>query len=198
MAKNIYLILLLLSVFCSCKTKKLYNSGTVEFEKEIQQININYVQNLPLVHVTIQGKTYVFLLDTGAPTVISPKIYEELNLNPYLKGKVTDSQNTSKRQIFTILPEMLVDAVRFQDIGCIVMDFSVKELECLEINGIVGANQMSKLFWQIDYSNKKALVTRNINNFDIADFETHIHFKPRPQKTPIIRTSVSGKNRLFN
>lgn len=78
------------------------------------------------------------------------------------------------------------------------MDFSVKELECLEINGIVGANQMSKLFWQIDYSNKKALVTRNINNFDIADFETHIHFKPRPQKTPIIRTSVSGKNRLFN
>ncbi len=197
MTKNIYLILLLLLVFSSCKTKRLYEKGTVNIEHETQQININYSRNLPLVNVTIQGKPYVFLLDTGAPTVISTKIYEELNLTPYLKGKVTDSQKNTRKQIATILPEMLIDSVQFQDIGCLVIDFSVKELACLDIAGIVGANQMAKLFWQIDYANNRALVSKNIANMDVDNFDIHIPFKPKLQKTPTIKTSILDKERLF-
>lgn len=197
MTKNSYLIFLLLLVFSSCKTKRLFEKGIAVFEKETQQININYVKNLPLVNVNIYGKTYVFLLDTGAPTVISPKIYEDLKLSPHFTSKVSDSQDNTKKQVFTILPEMQIDSVNFYDIGCIVMDFSIKEFECLQIEGIIGANQMAKLFWQIDYANNKALVTKNIENLNISHFGISIPFKPKTQKTPILKTSIFNRKRAF-
>lgn len=197
MTKNIYFILLLLFLFSSCKTKRLYEKGIVEFEHETQLININYVKNLPLVNVSIQGKTYVFLLDTGAPTVISSKIYKELNLSPHFTDKVIDSQKAVKKQIFTVIPKMHIDSLLFSDIGCIVIDFSVKEFECLQIEGIIGANQMAKLFWLIDYSNSRALVSKNIDNFGIEKFNISIPFKSKRQKTPLIETSILGKKKLF-
>lgn len=42
---------------------------------------------------------------------------------------------------------MHVGAITFHDIGAIVLDFESPEFKCLQMDGILGANQMAKLFF---------------------------------------------------
>ena len=152
--KKYFALLLVLALFTNCKTSKLFSSGTWETTNAVEKIPVLFINDLPLISVTINGKDYVFLFDTGAPTVISTEIYEDLNLKPSKKSNINDSQGNSSKQILTSLPEMKLGKATFSNIGCVVIDFDVPELSCYKIQGIVGANQMSSAFWKIDYPNE--------------------------------------------
>ncbi|ASK28954.1 hypothetical protein CEY12_02010 [Chryseobacterium sp. T16E-39] len=178
----------------SAQGKRFFESGDVELTKPVEKINLNYTNDLPLVKVSINGKSYDFLFDSGAPTVISSTIYKELNLQKEHKSKVKDSQKNKQEQIFTTLPEMTVDQVVFKNIGAIVMDLNGSELGCFKIDGILGANQMAKLFWRVNYLENSLETTKDLSNFKIDEYETVIPFDPQTQKTPVIETKILDKN----
>ncbi|WP_435525282.1 hypothetical protein [Chryseobacterium indoltheticum] len=46
----------------------------------------------------MNGKMYQFLFDSGAPTVISTAIYNELNLKKKHRSKVTDSKKINRNK----------------------------------------------------------------------------------------------------
>lgn len=141
------LLLSFLMLLTNCNTtSKIFDSGQAELKNNIETIELDYISDMPFVKVNIEGKTYNFLFDTGAPTVISSQIFQDLGLKKKAQGKVTDSQKNSKQQIFTLIPEMHVGAITFHDIGAIVLDFESPEFKCLQMDGILGANQMAKLF----------------------------------------------------
>lgn len=154
-------ILLVTLFLFSCKTSKIFNKGHVQLPTQQHTIPIHFVNNWPLVNVQINDKDYVFLLDTGAPTVISKKIYDDLNIKPYVQQKVTDSQGESAKQDFVVISEMLVESLRFQEIGAVVMDLWATEFFCHRIDGILGANQMAKLAWKINYNEGTAVVAQD-------------------------------------
>ncbi|MBB6369721.1 retropepsin-like aspartic protease [Chryseobacterium shigense] len=186
-------ILLISAISLSAQGKKFFKSGEVQLQNPVEKINLRYANDLPFVQVNINGKTYNFLFDTGAPTVISTAVYTELGLEKKHKSKVKDSQKNKHEQIFTILPEMTVDKVVFKDVGAVVMDFSVSELSCFRIDGILGANQMAKLFWKINYSENSLEASKDLTRFNPADYDIVIPFDPKPQKTPVVETDLQGK-----
>ncbi len=193
MKKILYTLLILSTTTFSAQGKKFFKSGEAQLQSPVEKINLRYANDLPFVQVSINGKSYNFLFDTGAPTVISTTVYAELGLEKKHKSTVKDSQKNKHEQIFTILPEMTVDQAVFKDVGAVVMDFSVSELSCFKIDGILGANQMAKLFWKINYSENLLEASKDLAQFNPEDYDIVIPFSPRVQKTPVVETDLQGK-----
>lgn len=194
MTKFSSLLFLFFVVISSAQGKRFFETGEVQLTSPVEKINLTYSSDLPFVKVNINGKTYNFLFDSGAPTVISNAIYTELNLRKEHRSKVKDSQKNKQEQIFTTLPEMTVDHIVFKDIGAIVMDMNGSELGCFKIDGILGANQMAKLFWRVNYSESSLEATKDLSNFKFDDYETIVPFDSQTQKTPVVETKVLDKN----
>src|ERR1700750_1380680 len=193
MKKILYTLLILSTTTISAQGKRFFKSGEVQLQNPVEKINLRFANDLPFVQVSINGKSYNFLFDTGAPTVISTAVYTELGLEKKHRSTVKDSQKNKQEQIFTILPEMTVDKAVFKDVGAVVMDFSISELSCFKIDGILGANQMAKLFWKINYSENSMEASKDLAQFNPADFDIVIPFSPRAQKTPVVETDLQGK-----
>ncbi|KQK25579.1 hypothetical protein AR438_08205 [Chryseobacterium aquaticum] len=193
MKKNLFLLFAFYIATFSAQGKKFYEGGEVFLKNDIEKVTLTFANELPLIKVGINGKTYQFLFDTGAPTVISSAVYEELNLKKKHKSSVRDSQKNKQQQIFTELPEMTVDQMVFKNIGAVVVDLQGPEFGCLKIDGILGANQMSKLFWRINYSENMLEATKDLNKFPTKDYETVFTFTSRSQKTPILSAEILGK-----
>lgn len=177
----------------SAQSRKFYNSGTATLPNPVEALPFTYQNDLPLVEVTIGGKKYIYLFDTGAPTIISPSIYKELGLKSVSEAEVNDSQNTVQKQIFTKIPEIKIGNVTFHNIGAIVMDFTQPEFTCLKIEGIIGSNQMAHLYWKINYVEETILVSKNIKLLSQKEFPVKIPFKATKQKTPHISTQFLDK-----
>lgn len=187
--------------------KKFFEKGTVklnEFSTQNtkgkglnEQLSVRLTNGLPLVEVTIGGESYIFLFDSGAPTVISNAIYERLGLKPVHEGKVSDSQNNKSEQVFTVLPDMQLGGLSFTDIGAVVLDLHKSVFGCFKIDGILGANQMAKLFWQVNYNDNSAQATDDLRNFDLTGYDMVLPFETSNQKTPYIKSNIFGKNLSF-
>lgn len=190
MKKYILAVLILFTITVSAQGKRFFENGEAELQNSVEKINLTYTNELPFVKVNINGKIYQFLFDSGAPTVISTSIYSELNLKKKHRSKVTDSKKNKQEQIFTVIPEMKIDQITFKNIGAIVMDLKGIEFECLKIDGIIGANQMAKLFWRINYSENLLEATKDLTNFSKEGYETLFSFDPKPQKTPVIKAQI--------
>lgn len=193
MKKSLFLFFVFYLTAISAQGKRYFEGGEVVLKNTVEKVNLTFENELPLVKVIINGKSYQFLFDTGAPTVISNAVYNELSLKEKHKSKVGDSQKNKQEQIFTELPEMTVDQMVFKNIGAVVVDLEGPEFGCLKIDGIIGANQMAKLFWRINYSENMLEATKDLSQFSTDGYETVFSFKPKPQKTPIITSEVLGK-----
>ncbi|MDR2234875.1 MAG: retroviral-like aspartic protease family protein [Chryseobacterium sp.] len=194
MKKILYTVLLLSGITVSGQGKKFFESGDVRLQSLVEKINMKYTYDLPFVQVMINGKPYNFLFDTGAPTVISSAVYKELGLQKKHSSSVKDSQKNKQEQIFTILPEMTVDKAVFKNVGAIVMDFGTSEFGCFKMDGILGANQMAKLVWRVDYNGNSLEAAKNLSQFDLSGYDIVIPFDPETQKTPVIKTKILDKN----
>jgi len=194
MKKSLFLFFIFCITTVSAQGKRFFESGEAVLKNSVEKINLTFENELPLVKVMINGKSYQFLFDTGAPTVISYSVYSEMNLKKKHKSKVGDSQKNKQEQIFTLLPEMTIDQIVFKNIGAMVMDLHGHEFGCLKIDGIIGANQMAKLFWKINYSENLLEATKDLKQFSTEDYETVFTFRTKPQKSPIIETEILDKD----
>jgi len=193
--------ILLLSLFFlfSCG-KNLLPTGTIKQEGFTETIPFNFDNGLPIIKVTIEGVAYNFLLDTGAPTVISPELAASLNSKAVKKSIVGDSQGNDSKQEFIVINEIKIGKLHFNDIGAVVINLKHSfEIKCLNLDGIIGSNQMSNAIWEIDYKNRNITITDNFNGFKEPEGAEKLHFMEMgDQKTPLVRVQVDSiKSKLI-
>ncbi|PQJ32286.1 hypothetical protein BST92_10270 [Nonlabens arenilitoris] len=197
MKRLLYLLMILFIISCRGISKTL-NGGSIATNDYSEVIKFNYDYNFALIDVVINHKTYTFLVDTGAPTVISNQIYRDLNVDSAHNTNVKDSQGQSNNQEVVIVPEIKIGNLLYYDIGAIVADLrDVFEFNCMEIDGIIGANQMAKSFWKFDYQNKEITITDQLDNFDISSYRDSLQFYTSAQKTPYVIGFVNGVKTSF-
>lgn len=193
MRKILYSLLICSAITISAQTKKFFAKGEVQLQHPIEKINLRFENNLPFVQVNINGKFYNFLFDSGAPTVISSAIYNDLKLKKKYRRSVGDSNHKTQQQIFTELPEMIVDQAVFRNIGAVVLDLNASELGCLKVDGIIGANQMAKLFWRVNYAENSLEASADLSLFSLKDYSVVLPFDPESQKTPVVKMPLFSK-----
>lgn len=186
------LILILILVGCS-NFKKIYKDGFVGSENFYAEVNYETNLDLILLPVEIEGETYRFLFDTGAPNVISNELSEKLGTKKLRNGKVGDSQGNSDRLSVVMLDSVSIGGVSFYNTGSIVADLNLAvEIGCLKIDGILGANLMKFAYWRIDSKNQIITLSSNLDTLSIGLTNPHIlEFEPRRTYTPMVSLSLN-------
>lgn len=75
MKKNLFLIVIILTTKVFSQNINM-NIGATKSKNYYQEITFEFIKNKIIIPVEIDGKTYKFLLDTGAPNMISKEIHD--------------------------------------------------------------------------------------------------------------------------
>ena len=188
MKKYILIFCFFYSLFsCAPSQIEMLRGGAIENAVYRDTVSFNFDYNLPIITVEIDQVNYNFLLDTGAPSVISPELFVKLNLKKKLTSKIKDSKNISNSEIFTQIPQMKIGNLQYTNIGVYVIDLRKSfALKCLNIDGIIGANQMAKSYWKLDYENKWCVISNDLPKSEIENYEI-VNFTPKNgQLTPLV------------
>lgn len=188
MKKYILIFCFFYSLFsCAPSQIEMLRGGAIENAVYRDTVSFNFDYNLPIITVEIDQVNYNFLLDTGAPSVISPELFVKLNLKKKLTSKIKDSNNISNSEIFTQIPQMKIGNLQYTNIGVYVIDLRKSfALKCLNVDGIIGANQMAKSYWKLDYENKWCVISNDLLKSEIENYEI-VNFTPKNgQLTPLV------------
>jgi predicted aspartyl protease len=114
--------------------------------------------------VRIDGRTYQFIVDTGASsTVLSTALAAELgleSLGTVIGGGVSGSQELS----FVEVPEMIVGDISLVNQRIIAMDFSELQKKIPSLDGILGMDFLNRFVIRLDY------VKGEMEAFDLEHF----------------------------
>src|SRR5690606_13265934 len=69
------------------------DKGKIVQRNYFEEISFEVVHDKIIVPITIDNKTYRFILDTGAPNLISEKVAKEINLKSHQSISIKDANN---------------------------------------------------------------------------------------------------------
>jgi hypothetical protein len=147
----IFLIIVQLSIV-SCDAQRSKRWTKTAFNETIKT---DVKLGLHIVPVTINGSTYQFLFDTGAPTAISKPLQKKLQYKVIDRGDMYDSDKNRLKVSYVLVDSLDIGDVTFSNVKAFVADFTDNPiLECLNLDGIIGSNMMQISNWKIDYQNE--------------------------------------------
>ena len=161
--KNIIcLAVLLLSIICNSQ-KITLNQGITKEQNYYSEIPFEYVNSKIIIPVIIEGKTYRFMLDTGAPNCITLKLKKSLSAKVIQQLPITDANNTKSVMDVVALPELTIGGITFQNsVALAYTDENNIIFDCFEIDGFIGSNLLRNSILQIDNNNKVIRITDDI------------------------------------
>lgn len=195
--KKIFILILVIGFISqSCNIVKflhLMSTGKTDSKVYDEEIEFTLISGIIILKIQINGKEYDFVLDTGAPNVISSELARELNLKSKCKIKTEDSQGNEDDMEFTKLDHITIGGITYFDQGTAIFDFiNHPELSCLEIDGIIGANLMKESIWQIDMVNTKIRITNDMENLKISRNVQIIKFSEQLSHSPQVAITSKG------
>lgn len=157
----LFLILAVSACGITYKSDALFRKSKVSTSSFEVKIPYENKARLIIIPVTINGKTYRMLFDTGATiSVVSREVAEELGLKKRSSTKVTDSRNTKRKTERTLIKELSIGTVSFENITAVIIDWPENSsIECITGDGIIGNNLIRHCNWVVDYQNKTLTAT---------------------------------------
>jgi hypothetical protein len=185
-----------------------YNQGGTQQVNYYTQIPYENIQGKIIVTVKINGKSYRFLLDTGAPNIISSKLFKELQ--PSILTKQLISDQSSKKDSMTIvsLDELMLGDVTFNNIPSLVSDNIISQ--CFELDGWIGSNMLRNSIIQFssidhtiilsDYKDKLLLDDKQSSKLELSQNQSLPYFEIKLKDKKSISQKVyfdSGDDALY-
>lgn len=158
------------------KKKTLLESGEIEAKNFKEIISFDFVANLPIIEVQIQEKTYRFLFDTGALSVVPSRLVHELSLEVIQEIEINDSQEELSSAYLYTLPSLKIGQLEFKDYVVVASDFSKElPLSCLGFDGILGYNFLSSLIVNMSYEKQEITLSDKLSSTS-SYTQTPLHF----------------------
>lgn len=146
-----------------------------------------------IIPVQTGGKTGSFLLDTGAPNIISPALASELGAKSQKQIRVRDTHGKTQKLPLVQLDSIDIGGVRFYHTVAIVADLNAQvELACLGIDGLIGANLLSGACLQVDYANRYISIASHLDSLGVDSTELAWPFTTTAQGTPKVDIRAHG------
>lgn len=152
----------------------------------VEEIPFDLVEGQIIIKVNIEDTIYNFLFDTGAPVVVDNQIAKFLKKSKDYQN-VIDSNGNIQKLPKQKINEMKIGNIVFKNITTFATDLKyIKEIGCINIQGVIGANLMANAVWQINYTQKKIIFTNNVNSLHLSPDNKPIKFTVEKNGTPII------------
>lgn len=178
---NIMLFIFFIGLF-SCAGLKIMDNGKLEHKGFTEEISFEDPLHLVILPVEINGETHRFLFDTGAPNVISVELQEKYRFKSVTKKTIRDSEGRVKKVNYININKVSLGEISFSNTVAFVTDLKANPvLDCLDLDGIIGSNLMRFCAWQVDYFNKKIILTDQPETLSYTSSYHEIPFRSNDQ-----------------
>lgn len=190
--KLVYLLSALLCLNLSvAQNIKTLNKGTVTPKKYNTSVPYKDISGLVIVQAVIKGKTYDFIVDTGAMSAISQQLYDELGLKSNSGLDVEDSSDLRQNMKLVTLPSIQVGDISFNDVPAVVAD-NGPFFQCLGIDGFIGSNMMRNTVVKFSYKDKTVSFTDKLKNFNTDKSKSTELAKDKFQSNPYLLINLKN------
>lgn len=198
-----FLIILLLLSGCSMiKNIKLIKAGEVTEESFYHVIDFREHKGYIIITATIQGEEFDFILDSGAPNLISKSLADQLGLTMASESKAIDSRGHVGFMEIVTMDTIKIGSLAFTNTAALVYALdSITELHCMNVDGLIGSNLMRHAIWDISYSEEKIIITDDRGKLNIPENAPLITFTTSVQGSPYFHANyddIKIKNILFD
>ncbi len=196
---NRYFFRLLIALLLSCTAlyaqKVRFNKGRSVQKNYYTEVTYKELKSKLIIPVQIEGETYQFLFDTGAPNLISHFLKNQIKTKELNSVNVKDA-NDSKRPLEVVeIPMLQIAGVSFKNSPAIVNDHNSNFLfDCLEIDGIIGSNLLRKSIVQIDSRKQQITITNQKDQLDLKGMNGLDMALSSGQSSPYIWIGLKGEN----
>ncbi|NYJ28624.1 aspartyl protease family protein [Allomuricauda sp. ARW1Y1] len=166
------IVLLLFLVFHNSYTRAQnirLDRGKVSPKSYLEEIKFDVSKGKILVPVSIAGTTYTFILDTGAPNMISKDLVDLLE--PKVAGSIGVRDATGNKKFLEVvsLESLKIGNVEFLQTPSLVFDFNHDPVfKCYGIDGIIGSNMLRKSVIQLDGKRKILRLANKANILSLS------------------------------
>ena len=189
--KSLPVLFLLLLTSCQQHIVGLFKKGEYTKKEEVVEIPFTIESGLIIIPVEIEGETYRFLLDTGAPNVVSKELADKLSFKKKRSIKTIDSQGNSSVLDYVKVSKINIRNAAFLNTTAAVADLKQADaIACLNIDGLIGANLMRKAYWQIDCQQKILRIITNPEQLNIPKESYAIPFTADVTGTPLVHLKI--------
>ncbi len=167
--------------------------GQVENEQYKVTVPFEMRMGLIIVKVKIQGNDYDFMFDSGAPNVVSLELGEKLKLKSAGKTYTRGSQGERHRVDYANIENIQIGGLNYTHTSAAIMDLKkAVVLDCMELDGILGANVMRNSVWQINYQKKEFIITNSTDSLEFSAKLDTVPFTTKHTGTPVIDVSIGN------
>lgn len=186
-------ISILFSTCSSVKTLKIINNGKVADKTYNYEIPFEIVLGEILIQVKINGKNYRFLFDTGALNIISKEVADDLMLETKTRIEINDVNNNTDSLDITTIPKLSINNHMFLNQGFGIYDFKKsKEISCIEIDGIIGANLVRKSVVKVNMKAQKLYISNSRESLNVPMELKGVPFRINAASSPKIDLQING------
>ncbi|MDX2133353.1 MAG: retropepsin-like aspartic protease [Saprospiraceae bacterium] len=159
--------LLLITKICFGQTDFTFNNGGTDQANYYASFPYENINDKIIIKIKIKESIYRFILDTGAPTTISTRLFDELAPDIMAKIAISDANAATDSAVVVSLDEIFVGDIAFKNIPTLVAKPHII-FECFEIDGIIGSNLLRNSVLQIDESNKQVIITDDVKKLNLS------------------------------
>ncbi|SMD15399.1 aspartyl protease family protein [Pedobacter nyackensis] len=143
---------MLLGFSCADAQDAIVSPDTIPFQ---------YQNNMIIVKVDIKGRPRNFFFDTGAPTLVSKELQQEMNLVLDSGKAVTDASSKTTEMKGAKLSSLKIGNLKLHNVPVTVFDMhrTIPQLACLNIEGFLGLDVFKQNIVQIDLQNKRLIIS---------------------------------------
>ena len=171
-----------------------FNQGKINDKEYYEVIPYETEIGKIILPVTINNKTYRFLLDTGAPNLFSTELLKEINVAEGDSINVNDANNQDQKMKFAVVPQLKIGNLVFENQAGLIYNFEEHNLlSCYKIDGFIGSNLLRNSIIKMNGANKTIIITNKIKSLKIDKKPIKMKLYGN-QKSPFVELKFVGKN----
>ena len=194
MKKNIIYLFILLTANIFAQNIGL-NIGETKSVNYFEESDFEFIKDKIIVPVEIQGLTYKFILDTGAPNIISQEINELINPKLLKTIPITDASGKKENLNVVSVEKLKFGNITFENTATLVYDLNSNPIfQCFGIDGFIGSNMLRNSIVQIDLEQKKIRLTDDNKKLSLINKNSSKIELIGSQSSPYLWIKIKGKD----
>lgn len=162
------IVLLALSVsFKVSAQENLFKGAEINQKQFLETVDLEIFKGKIVIPVSINNQIYKFLLDTGAPNIISERLQKDLNIQTIKESLIVDANNNKDTMKIVNLPILNIGKLSFENNISLVSDLHNHQiLKCYDIDGFIGSNLFGNTAIKISLKEKKLYIADKVKKLN--------------------------------
>ncbi len=186
-------LILLLVWAVGLPAQGLLNQGA-EFQAPFcDTIPFEWVQGKMLISVEIDQKPRLFMLDTGAPTMIFESLKNEIGAKYLDNQEIRDAVGGTEALDLVELKSFKIGRIEFRDVPAMqVYDDLAGMLKCWGVVGMIGSNALRNCILKIDWKARHLILSNELKYLNLSQASaTPLHLDEE-QSQPFLELSLGN------